>query len=112
MGRSISVSLPKWLLQLFVAATAVLVALWLCLRVLAAGGFGVDVFGTPTLLATVVGLWAGLTALWVRNVDSSESDDDWWSMVPSWQYTGRFAGGGGLARDDWERALPGDDEKD
>lgn len=115
MGRSISISgISHRILQYLVAGGAVLLAIWGVVQVLALVAPGVDVLGTPPLLATFVGLWAGLTVLWVRSASRQADGDSWWGPVPSRQYTGRFAGAGGIARDSWEKALPQtrDDEDD
>ena len=49
---------------------------------------------------------------WLRPGDRGDGVEDGdsgsvWDLVPSWQYTGRYAESGGLARDSQERALRG-----
>ncbi|MFC7139525.1 hypothetical protein ACFQMA_06695 [Halosimplex aquaticum] len=58
------------------------------------GTLWLAVFGAP---------WIALTWLWVRHL--RRADGEWWGPIPREQYLGRFAGGGGLARHSWERAV-------
>ncbi|WP_435066053.1 hypothetical protein [Halobaculum sp. EA56] len=39
------------------------------------------------------------------NGDGGDEEGDGWSIVPEWQYEGRFAEAGGIARSEQERAL-------
>lgn len=62
-------------------------------------------FGTvpswAVALVVVVALTAAVVAARRRRPESS----DVWEVIPSWQYTGRHAESGGLARDEQEAAL-------
>lgn len=55
------------------------------------------------LVAGVAAL-AAAGAAW-RRADREGEGTDAWAFVPSWQYGGRHAESGGLARDEQERAL-------
>jgi len=118
MDRTVDVSgLPTFLFQCLLAASLVLGGLVVGGAVLAwlLGALGVPVgplSGVPVVVAVAV-LWPVSTVLWVRHL--RRADGEWWGPVPSEQYLGRFAGYGGLARHDWERALdqlPDDERED
>lgn len=105
MGRSISISgVPRRVLQYLVAGIVVLLALWGVVQVLWLAG--VDPLRGPEWVVGFAGIWAGLTVLWVRSAPEDRDGSSWWGPVPSRQYTGRFAEAGGIARDNWEKALP------
>ena len=119
MGRSIEVSGSTLVLQLLVAGSLVLFGVVAGANVLAlaleTAGYPVDVFEQPVVLGLLVGLWLGLTGLWVRTVRRADASGSYWGFVPEEQYAGRFAGSGGLARKQWERslrALPRNDDED
>lgn len=118
MARTVDVSgLPAFVFQCVLASFLVLGGLVFTGAVVAGllDTVGVDVtysMNGPMLVAFLA-LWIGLTVLWVRHLRAS--DGDWWGPVPQRQYTGRFAGYGGLARHNWEKAieqLPGHEEDD
>lgn len=62
--------------------------------------------GLPPILAVLVTVvfWVTLTVTWVRRWGGS-GDSSTWSAIPQSQYSGRFAGAGGLVRKEQEDAL-------
>lgn len=81
---------------------------------LATGGFA----GSPLVRALLVGGWVLVGALVVRRVyhlwsagrdggaaGGDETGNSVWDAIPSWQYDGRHAESGGLARSEQEQSL-------
>ena len=108
MSKTVDLSLSLRTKQYLIAASV-------------SGFFAVPVFGAvlaatglPTGVALAGGVvgWLLLTVLWVRRL-GGEADGGTWDAIPNWQYNGRFAGAGGLAREEQEDALghPGDEQK-
>ncbi|MFC6973948.1 hypothetical protein ACFQL1_03540 [Halomicroarcula sp. GCM10025709] len=79
---------------------------WVTLPLLAA----VFQAGLPVVPSLVVGGWLALVVLWVRRLDGS-AEGSTWDVIPGWRYDGRFAGAGGLVRDEQEEALGQNDDE-
>lgn len=105
MGRTVDLSMSDRTRQYVVAG---LVLAWPVPPVV---GLAVTV-GIPLGLAlpAVAVCWALLTVTWVRRTDESD-DSSVWGPIPRSQYLGRFAGAGGLVREEQEEALGHSDDE-
>jgi len=113
MARSVDLSVPTWVQQAAVVGMfALFVAPVLSMVLVPAfDGLGVP-GGEVTAFAVAAAVPLALAVWLVLRARGRDAGDDIWGAIPGWQYAGRHAESGGIARAEQERALEelGDEE--
>jgi len=113
MARSVDLSVPTWVQQAAVVGIFVLLAAPVLSLVLVPAFDGLAVpGGKVTAFVVSAGVPLALAVALVARARGRDAEDSVWGAIPGWQYAGRHAESGGIARAEQERALEelGDEE--
>jgi len=106
VSRTVDLSVPTWLQRVLAAGIAALFALPVAQGgvVLAFDALGLSVGWLVEIGVSALVCAAGAAAL-VAWASGRDTDDSVWDAIPRWQYDGRHAESGGIARGEQEKAL-------